>query len=361
VELRSGPWLRLAALLGCAAGLFFSLDSALFRTRLYLTNLEPDSYAGRVMRAVSNLERRPRDPARDIAVLGDSRIAEGFAAAVARQLAPQYVWINSSVPGTGPRVWYYLLREVDPDADRFRAIVLTVNRYEDDDEARDPAEYAFDLRSTAPLLRWTDAAQFVQSFPPEGRWDALRVSLLRGLAFKNDVQQFLANPVSRIDRAQFERLNREGFNDRYVGNPRSMAGVMVDREKRTVSVPAGFREDERKAFADSLFHDPWPQTGAMAQFRRRWFGRILARYRNSKTAIFFCRIPSAPWPQPAVQHTSVVRDLAREYRARLLPEEPFTAIESPENFFDQVHPNAQGRALLTRALVTQIAAQIGRL
>jgi len=53
----------------------------------------------------------------------------------------------------------------------------------------------------------------------------------------------------------------------------------------------------------------------------------------------------------------VIRDLAREYGARTLPEEPFTAIESPENFFDQFHPNSKGRILLTRALV----AQIGRL
>src|SRR5262249_29613077 len=158
----------------------------------------------------------------DIVVLGDSRIAEGFSQRLARQLAPEYVWINSSVPGTGPRVWYYLLREVDPGAKRFRAIVLPLERYEDDDGPGEPAQFPPDLRSLAPLLRWTDSLQFVESSPPERRWDALRLSLLRGLAFKEDLQRFLAGPAARIKKAQFERLYREGFDDGYGGNLRSM-------------------------------------------------------------------------------------------------------------------------------------------
>ena len=64
---------------------------------------------------------------------------------------------------------------------------------------------------------------------------------LRGLALKEDVQQFLVNPVSRVERARFERLNREAYTDGYTGNPRSMASVMVNREEHTVSVPPGFR------------------------------------------------------------------------------------------------------------------------
>ena len=339
---------------GCASGLFLAFDSALFRTRPYLRYLEPDSYAGRVMQVVSNLERRPRDASRDIAVLGDSRIAEGFSAKLAREVAPEYAWINSSVPGTNPRVWYYLLREADPTASRFRAIVLAVDRYEDDDQGADPAAYVFDPRSIAPLLRWADAAQFVESFPIPSRWEALRTAVLRGLAFKEDAQQFVANPADRIARAQFNRFRKEQIDDDYPGNPRSVAGVAIDRARRTVTVPAGFRDDERDAFALNLFHPPYLQDGSLARFRRLWLGRILERYRNSKTRLIFFRTPSSPWPQPPLQHTSAVLDLAREYGVRALPEEPFRAIESPENFFDQVHPNAKGRAPLTRALVQEI-------
>ena len=71
-------------LLGAVA--FVALDGIMFHTRLYPSILAPDSYAGRL--AVITRAEKQRAPSgrKEVLVLGDSRIAEGFSTAVADEL-----------------------------------------------------------------------------------------------------------------------------------------------------------------------------------------------------------------------------------------------------------------------------------
>jgi hypothetical protein len=211
-----------------------------------------------------------------------------------------------------------------------------------------------DLRAVIPILRWSDTPDFALSFPSPLREEALRASLFRGMAFKQDVQEFLSGPSTRLALVRSSNQYRESAEYDYTGVERDMTGVVIDPVKKQVSAPPVFNAMYQRLFQDFVFHDPWPHTGAMARLRRLWFGRILERYRHSPTKMIFFRSASWPWPQKIAARTSVVLDLAKQYRATVLDPEPFLRIETPANFADHLHVNAKGRFLTTRALVEGI-------
>src|SRR5262245_38447748 len=68
-------------LLGAVAFVF--LDCIIFHTQLYTSILAPDSYAGRLAPIIQAEKQRAPSGLREVLVLGDSRIAEGFSTAVA--------------------------------------------------------------------------------------------------------------------------------------------------------------------------------------------------------------------------------------------------------------------------------------
>src|SRR5437899_9314495 len=72
-------------LLGVAA--FVCLDGIIFHTGLYVSMLAPDSYAGRLAVITRAEKQRPPSDLKEVLVLGDSRMAEGFSTAVADGLA----------------------------------------------------------------------------------------------------------------------------------------------------------------------------------------------------------------------------------------------------------------------------------
>ena len=105
------------------------VDLSLFRSGLYYRWAEPDSTAGSVVRAQMTIRHDYEPDRRNVLVLGNSRIGEGFSALLADAASgnDDLHFINGSIAGTTPRVWYYLLRAIDPDANRFSAIALMVD------------------------------------------------------------------------------------------------------------------------------------------------------------------------------------------------------------------------------------------
>ena len=94
---------------------FICVDGLVFHTPLYSLILAPDSYAGRI--AILTRAERSRAPSglKEVLVLGDSRIAEGFSAAVADKLSSVdgFKFVNLAEPASAVNMWDYMLREVD--------------------------------------------------------------------------------------------------------------------------------------------------------------------------------------------------------------------------------------------------------
>ncbi|HUB81489.1 MAG TPA: hypothetical protein VMB03_21970 [Bryobacteraceae bacterium] len=342
----------------------FGLDSLLFRTSLYPSILQPDSSTGEFE---MTLRREKQAQAKNgdnlIVTLGDSRFAYSPKLANAVTAETGLVFGHAGVAGTDARSWYYMLRDLDPKASRYRAVVLGVPDYDDEDEPFNPWDDIRALHYTIVRLRWTDIIPFALSFQdPHLKWEALRGSTLKGIIFQRDIQEFLANPKKRLTYVELCRLHWADWTYDYQETTRSLAGLEIDWKTRTAKFPPGVDQDQRDT-VNYIMREPWPQTGRLAAFRRLWFGKILRHYRGSRTKVIFVRLPSGALPRPAwLDHkiSSSIREFAKIPNVMLADEHAFESLERPELFKDGIHLNRSGIAVFSPMLAREISRMLAK-
>lgn len=339
--------------------MLFALDGAIFHSGVYTALLKRDSYAGRVALIATQERARQRSPSKqEIALVGDSRMYEAFSAkaADARAAESDLRFINLAVPQCELRVWYYLVREVDPQANRYRAIVLPV-RYDDLDHNRNPlTDATIDISLAAPLLRYSDALEFGRSF---SKWpDKCRAfisCLLRGYALRDDVHDLLGHPLARL-RSRESDADLLASRYEYGGNSSSIAGVAFDPSTNDVVVP-----EHLSAFRNQLRNSrrPHQDFGLFKRYRAKWVRRILDRYENSSTTIVFVRMPRSPVgiaPADRQRENSIFAFVQGDDSVALDPH-LFDQLERPEFFSDMAHLNASGREIFTQKLTDELMAR----
>jgi len=348
------------ARLGLALLLFFALDALAFRTGWYVSILEPDSTAG-FLETYLNIEaRRPEGRYRQVLAVGDSRM--GLKTRVANDLSVTTgcAFGTIAVPGTTPRCWYYMLRKVDPDCNRYDAILVPFDSY-DDRAWENHADRELDLNYLTPLLRVTDFPQFVLSYPSWlTRAHAAEAVLLKGLSYQNDFQAFLGHPRTRLQQVKLTEQHAGEWYYDAVWERHSLAGISVDWNAKTVVLPAWLTAGKRAETEHILLDDPPPISEQYKRYRRRWLGAILDRYRGSRTRFIFLRLPRGPVLRPDIplpDSQSTARQFAAAGRAILLPEDTFDSLERPELFGDALHLNEEGGHEFSMML----AGEIGRI
>jgi hypothetical protein len=292
-----------------------------------------------------------------IVTLGDSRLA--YYPRVANQQTAQtgFSFRNAGVAGTDARAWYYMLRDLDPTRRRYRAVVLAVTDYDDEDGAYDVGDDTTSLHYVAARLRLTDVPEFAGSFHSgAARWEAFRGSLFKGLVFQRDILAFLAHPVKRIE---FVRLNARGYEEwtyGYVESTKDMVGLKIDWATLTATIPP-VPQAVKDQITWFVLYRPVPQTGRTAAFRRKWFGRIVDRYRGTPTKIVFVRLPRGPIPRPdglSQKLSSSIREFASRPGVVLVNEHAFESLERPELFKDALHLNDAGCSRLSVMLAQEV-------
>ena len=180
--------------LGIAA--LICVDGAIFHSGLYVSILAPSSYAGRVAKITRAEKERAPSGLKEVLVLGDSRIAEGFSATLANELGSPtgLKFVSLAEPAASANTWYYMVREVDPTTRRYAAIVIPYGIGYEPNSA-DPLR----ISMTAPLLRYGDCFHFASGFQRwSGRFRAFIACILRGSAYQDDVADLFAHPVARM-------------------------------------------------------------------------------------------------------------------------------------------------------------------
>ena len=358
------PLLRLA---GASAFILLLLDLALFRSGWYAHWIEPQSTAGSAY-GTTLLIAHYRDPARkNVLVLGNSQIAEGFSAARADADAARadLHFVNGAVPGTTPRVWNYLLRAVDPDADRFAAVALMIDGNLDTDR-EDLTNYPLDTRYLLPLLGLGDTFDYPDSFTdPNQRAAARRAILLPLQTLHDDVFAFAANPRERRRAVRPERPGWIDAVNAYEGHEERLPELSLDAASGQPLDWNGV-DPALRAKLDAYFHmlraaqDPSVRAPNDAYYRT-WLGRIAARYRARGVPVFVFVVPRGPWQAelvPAPHYTGAEADAIAAGQVRAIPADAFVALEKPQYFFDTLHMNRSGRERFTRELAQRIAAQV---
>jgi hypothetical protein len=350
----------------CAAVIIVLLliDAALFRSGWYFRVIKPDSTAGSVFGAELAI-RHYYEPARkNILVLGNSQIGEGFSAQDADDASGRgdLHFINGSVAGTTPRVWYYLLRKVDPDVNRFAAIALMVD-YDIAVNRQDMSNYPLDTSYLIPLVRLSDYDDYPSSFTDADRRERARRAILLPLqALRDDASDLLLHPAARYTEVH---RNRKGWLyaiGHYPGRDGKLPQLDIDRE-------TGLPEDwspvapDVKARLQDYFHDLRGQAlpeieAANTDYLREWLGRIARRYSARNVPVFVFVAPRGPWHQmlaPVPVATGPVAELAAKGEIIPLAGDAFVNLEQPQYFFDALHMNRDGRALFSRRFAQQVA------
>ncbi len=347
----------------CATAIFVVVEGAVFRSGLYTGVLEPDSSAGMLLSLLRAEKRRPPSGLPEVLVIGDSRM--GFRARAANEISGEtgYHFSSIAMPGSNPRVWYYMLRDVDATRRRYAAILLGVDEY-DDEDYEDIANREMDVRYVTPLLGWRDVLPFGASFPTwHMRWEAGRAALFKGYAYRADFQDFLVNHKYRMKKLEFDRDDAPALRYNQPWSEADVTGLSVDWEKRTIHYPEGSTEAQKQILSNVLLRDTVEQTGQRGAFRRLWYGRIAELFRGSPTRLVFLHLPRGPVvrPYPVVYKSAAARELAvANPRVLLLPEHAFDALEQPRYFGDPLHLNQRGSQEFTRAAARLTAHALGR-
>ena len=186
--------------------------------------------------------------------------------------------------------------------------------------------------------------------------------MLKGIVLQSDIQAFLTHPVKRLEYVKICRRGYEDWTYNFVDVPTSMAGLQIDWSTMKAAYPPGATPEQIASTESWLLHPPSPQTGRTAAYRRTWFGRILDRYRGSRTKIIFVRLPRGPIPrsESLAQPTShSIREFASRPNVLLCDENAFNSLERPELFKDAWHLNREGIALFSPMLAEEISRMLG--
>jgi hypothetical protein len=343
-------------LLGVAA--FVCLDGVIFHTGLYVSILAPDSYAGRLAVITRAEKQRPPSGLKEVLVLGDSRMAEGFSTAVADELgsAAGFKFVTLAEPASTTNTWYYMLREVDPTAQRYWAIVLPYGiGYEP--TSAEPLR----ISMAAPLLRYGDCFTFASAFQQwSGRFRAVTACILRGSAYQSDVVDFLEHPIARIENVQRESAMVHA-RAVYKGRDYDMVGTSYDATTGQMTFPPRLTEAQREAIRKSLLQPSQSEMQYSLRLQRDWIPRILNRYSKSATAIVLTPVPRGPFaelPAFSVAQRAPFPEVTRQRTVFSLAEQTFDFLEKPDYYFDAFHLNAKGRQRFTERLINDLVARL---
>ena len=342
--------------LGIAAFIF--LDGVIFHSGLYVSILAPNSYAGRIAEITQAEKDRTPSGLKEVLVLGDSRIAEGFSTTLANEIgSPRGLkFVSLAEPAASANTWYYMVREIDPSTRRYSAIVIPYGvGYEP--ASADPLR----ISMTAPLLRYGDCFSFASGFQRwSGRFRAFTVCILRGSAYQDDVVDFLGHPTARIRSIQ-RRSTRMHSREVYKGRDYDLVGTSYDATTGRVIFADKLTEAQRLAFRKSLIQPSHVDTEYSLKLQREWIPRIMNRYSNSPTAIVLTPVPRGPFlqlPGFTKGYDSVLPSSVIQRTKFSLPGNTFDFLEKPEYYFDAFHLNAKGRQRFTETLVSELMGHL---
>lgn len=339
-------------LLGLTA--FVCVDGMIFHSGLYVSILAPDSYAGRLEVLTRGEKQRSASGLKEVLVLGDSRMAEGFSTMVANELgsAAGIKFVNLTEPASTVSSWYYMLRDVDPTTRRYSAIVVPYGIGYEPSTAD-----LLRISMAAPLLRYGDCFSFASAFQRwSGRFRAFTACILRGSAYQSDVTDLLEHPITRLRSVQ-QGAERIRSRDVYKGRDYDLVGTSYDPATGQVTFAPKLTEAQRQAVRKSLLQPSQTDTEYSLKLQREWIPRILSRYSNSSTAIVFTPVPRGPFvelPGFSKANHSILPNSVIQRTAFSLPEQTFDFLERPEYFFDAFHLNSKGRQRFTETLVSEL-------
>lgn len=346
--------IRTLLLLALAVGLlWFLLESLIYRSGFYYRHLaEPHSNAGAVVMRLGLAERQARAGMPTVLVFGDSRIGEGFSKPLAEAAAPGFNFISVGLPGSTPRAWYYLLRELVRRDLPFDIVVIGLLYQETMPTWPDwPLDPAF----MAPLVDGRDMRVFPAGFSDaKVRWRAQQSIWLPALLMQKDTQALLSDPRARWRALQGKSWWFDNISD-YQGNPNRMPDLEFSADGAVRDW--GAASAEQKALIERHQNDlKRPPSAAVDAFSQHWLEQVLGLVRARGARLVIYPLPRGPYPQwlGPPQTSPALTALAAEPDVTLLPADYMAGLEAPQYFFDALHANQAGRRITSERVAAAV-------
>lgn len=353
--------MRAAPVLLASVIAFAAIEGAVFHTRLYPWILNPDTSSGDIETTLRTERERPKTGPQVLAI-GDSRML--LMPRVANQQTPQtgYTFGTIAEAGSTPRAWFYMLRNADPAARRYRAIVVGVESY-DDPGTGDQADNVEDISYLVSCLRLSDLWEFSRSYhDPTLQWKAARSILFKGLIYKRDFEDLLLHPRTRVRLARVAHRDSLAWINDYIGPSESVADFQMDWKTRTLSAPPNADPSLVQKLKARLLDPLTPETSEESRYLKYWIGRIYDHYRGSPTRLIFLRLPRGGFVRPdqaPYNPGSSIHELAGQPNVTLIDEHFFDPLETPELFRDEMHLNEPGMERFSLMLAQEVGRILG--
>jgi hypothetical protein len=358
------PILPLLRLVAAAAIVLLAIDVCFFRTGMYFWLIEPESTSGSVVNGMIFIDRDIDPTRKNIVVFGNSQIGEGFSERMADAEAhrPDLHFINGAVAGTSPRVWNYMLRKVDPHAERFAAVALMID-YDVASNKNDLGNYLLDTNYALPLLGIRDVVDFPNTFSdPTQRERARRAIVFPLQALQDDARDFLMHPWKRIVDITVHRQGWLNAVALYPGREAALPDLTIDK---STNMPSAWGPTEKEIrptlepYFKMLQRSASPELqAANSQYREEWLERIVSRYREHHIPVIVFVVPRGPWQRevaPIPKPEGAIADLLQRGEILAVPGDAFVDLEEPQFFFDTLHMNRTGREQFSRWFADRVA------
>jgi hypothetical protein len=341
---------------------FAAIEGAVFHTGLYPWILTPDGSTGDLETILRDERERPKNGPQVLGI-GDSRML--LMPRISNQQTSEtgYTFGNIATAGATPRAWYYMLRDTDPAARLYRAIVIAVESYDDADTWGDDHDNEADLSYVIARLRLSDLWEFSRSYDdPDLQWKAARGILFKGLVYKRDFEDLLLHPRFRFRLAKLAHRDSFAWHYGYTGLTETLSGFHADWVSMTLTAPPNADPARVAVLNARLMRALPPETGDHGRYMKYWLGKIYEHYRGSPTRLMFLRLPRGGFVRPdqaRYNPHSSVRDLAAEPNVTLIDEHFFDALEKPEMFADDLHLNGPGMVPFSLMLTQEVSRILG--
>jgi len=298
-----------------------------------------------------------------VVTLGDSRFSYPPTVMDEQTRQTGYTFSHAGLAGSKPRDWYYMIRALDPTTRAYRAVMIGLDDFDDEDQDDEERERLLDLRMVVNQLGLRDVFEFAWSYRTwPSRWDAFRGALLKGTVYRPDIAEFLSAPRERLAKVKQYHEGWPQWTHDYVPEDRTLAGLSIDWTNWKAIYPPGVSAAEQESIDSILLRRATPQTGSLADYRRHWLGAIIDRYKNSPTKIILVRLPRGPVVRPeslVKKLTSSIRELGRKKNVILVDEHRFDSLERPEFFKDALHLNREGASRFSIMLAQESRRLLG--
>jgi hypothetical protein len=332
------------------------LNIAVFHSGIYRAVTLVESFTGNVTGRLAVLKdvEKSQDQ-KVIALVGDSTTEEGLGARDLSVSLGKPV-VNLALPGTSPNEWFYFLRSIDPDRNRFDVIVLMITPH--NMRSRPHEDGVQTLIGVAPI---DEMLRYAWEFDkPSEKMEYVYATFDRIFGHRHDLAHLFFSPKRIVSIREEKSQQLEKLKD-WPGENFNVCRVGFDPATGKVSNWGEIRDPETRRLSENALR-------RTAELNRRPvvsgllepLGDIIKYYDNSTTKLVILSIPFGLRHviRPRVAAIRSYYEAMEEFN-RLHHVSHLDAVNEPlfkdcRNYYDFRHLNERGRKLLSAFLAKEL-------